>query len=298
MPKERYNYLSATANKLMPWVRHIAQRKGPISLTVFPTNRCNLNCEFCSNCNRDTSKELALEQIIDLCNQFKIKSVEISGGGDPCCYSQINDLIYHLQLRGILIGMITNGIALKTLTPLSLVYLRWLRLSVNGLIDHQIPIDWEYLFEYRKSIGISYILHDKSIPDYQTRLLDLQKKFPQIEYCKVCVDSRKVGSIDRIEKLTVDEWMYKVERAWVKPPTKCYQHVIKPVLTAEGFLMPCSAIELSKGCYEKSDSVSIEDCKNYTPYHCKSPYCPHQERNNFLNEILCSCYDDNDWEFV
>jgi len=291
---ENYNYLSATASKLLPWAGHIINRKGPITLTIFPTNKCNLNCEFCSNHKRDKSKELSLSQIDQVCRSFhSLQSIELSGGGDPCCYSNINDLI--MLLRHYNLGIITNGYNIHNISPIHITRLSWLRISVNGLIDHGKEIDWDYIFANRKHVGISYILHEKSPIDYQERL-NVLRMYSGIDYCKVCVDSRKIGQIDKITKMSEDGWMYKVERAWTQPPEVCYQHAIKPVLTAEGFLMPCSAIELSKGQYEKEDRVSIKDCQTYIPYHCKSPYCPHKERNTYLEQILN--YPDKYWFFV
>ena len=47
----------------------------PIHPQIYPTNRCNLNCSFCSCSDRDKSKELDLEVI----KKFILKYLNYSG---------------------------------------------------------------------------------------------------------------------------------------------------------------------------------------------------------------------------
>ena len=67
----------------------------PIELTLAPTDKCNLNCVFCSVKNREMD-ELDFEQLIKTLVDFKelgLKSVVLSGGGEPTLYPRINELI-------------------------------------------------------------------------------------------------------------------------------------------------------------------------------------------------------------
>jgi organic radical activating enzyme len=286
-----YNYLSATQEKLFPWYRHIQDKQGPITLTIFPTNKCNLKCQFCSNKNRDQTKELSLEYIKETLNQLpSIRTVELSGGGDPTCYPKINELIIYLT-KYYNVGLITNGVNIRAISEKSLARLSWLRISINSVIDYNHKIDWKYiidnslLYTLSNHIGISYILHNDSNSLYKEKLLELQKEQPFIAYCKICKDSRELSTKDNVIKLTNDGWMYLVERAWGIYDKPCYEHSIKPVLTAEGHLFSCSAVVLKEGHYSSSNSVTLDQIKEYQPIKCNMS-CPNIVRNCFIECIL------------
>jgi len=85
---------------------------------VCPTNKCNLNCEFCLFKDRDKSKEipfLRLVKTIEDAKSLGCRSLCISGGGEPFMYERINDLIRAAKKRGMAVYCITNGTMLQKL---------------------------------------------------------------------------------------------------------------------------------------------------------------------------------------
>jgi len=85
---------------------------------VCPTNKCNLNCEFCSFRDRDKSKEipfLRLVKAIEDAKSLGCRSLILSGGGEPFMYERINDLIRAAKERGMAVYCITNGTMLQKL---------------------------------------------------------------------------------------------------------------------------------------------------------------------------------------
>jgi len=83
-----------------------------VLLVVSPTNKCNLNCEYCCFDDRDKGLELDFEFLKESLQQFKklgIKSVELAGGGQPTLYKYINEFIdfVHDDLQ-LDLGMIFN----------------------------------------------------------------------------------------------------------------------------------------------------------------------------------------------
>lgn len=117
----------------------------PISLRIKPTNRCNTNCFYCSYKNiKEYSRrgfsinpndEIPLDvmiQLIDDINDMKIKSVILTGGGEPLIYSHISYLLEVLKEMNIDLGIITNGIKLSGENADLLTSAKWVRISLDS----------------------------------------------------------------------------------------------------------------------------------------------------------------------
>jgi len=110
-------------------------RKGiilPVHIQFMPTNKCNLNCPFCSCSMRD--KELAMDfedakRIIDICAGLGTKAVTITGGGEPLCYPYFDELVNYFISRNIQIGLVTNGLLLHKAKADTLQKMTWCRIS-------------------------------------------------------------------------------------------------------------------------------------------------------------------------
>lgn len=290
------NKLSATVDKLPIFTHHIQNRIGPITMTIFPTTRCNLDCEFCSNHeDRKHPNDLPIQTILETLELFpSIKTVEISGGGDPLCYPDINLLIFLLHKLGYKIGLITNGYWLHLLTSEIISYLAWIRISVNGYIDHNIPIDFKRI-ETANYVGITYINHDKSNLCYRENLYMIQRLFPFLKYCKVCNNSYNPDH--KTESIMNNDWLYEYDHSWdAAPHPACYCGSVKPVLATNGYLYPCAAMVLFDGQYHPEDAVNPADMLQYKPYVCQKPKCPFHDKNLFIGK--CLQQPDQFWDFV
>jgi MoaA/NifB/PqqE/SkfB family radical SAM enzyme len=89
------NTYTSTGSKLIyhPVVVNKLRWEGkatPISLQVGPTSRCNLNCVFCSNANRETHEDLEIGQLKRVIKELRfigLKTVEWTGGEILHCMS-------------------------------------------------------------------------------------------------------------------------------------------------------------------------------------------------------------------
>ena len=64
----------------------------PLHVQLIPTNRCNLNCSFCSCAGENRSEEMAWEQaeeVITLLQDQRTEGVTITGGGEPLLYPHL-----------------------------------------------------------------------------------------------------------------------------------------------------------------------------------------------------------------
>lgn len=170
-------------------MKNLRNGKGqPITTHIMLTDVCNHTCAFCSVQAR-AGDSLVFDDVIaylDILLEFDLKSVILSGGGNPILYKckktgkNFNDVVNAAYARGLDIGLITNGMKLYTsdarvkIRPNKIIYrkswttvkpetldkLAWIRISMSGL-DHEekevyVPdIDIE-----KTTLGFSYVAHD------------------------------------------------------------------------------------------------------------------------------------------
>ena len=84
---------------------------------------CNLRCKWCyaRSTNYLASDDMELEtakQIIDICNDLKIRHI-ILIGGEPTLYKYLFEVIDYCHLRNIGCGIVTNGLACKDISFVS-----------------------------------------------------------------------------------------------------------------------------------------------------------------------------------
>lgn len=143
----------------------------PVVAHVMLTDICQHTCAFCSVATRD-GDTLSLDQINTFLNQLVpigLKAIILSGGGNPILYPHFNEVVANIHSRGLQIGLITNGMPLKTygnrvswknVLPVTLDKITWIRISMSGL-DH--PEKTVYVPDVnptKTTLGFSYVYHD------------------------------------------------------------------------------------------------------------------------------------------
>jgi MoaA/NifB/PqqE/SkfB family radical SAM enzyme len=91
--------------------------RGPLHVELDLTDRCNVACYFCNQQDVRTSQQLPLERIASLLDELVaggLRSVRLSGGGDPLFHKQILTVLDELTARGVVIdNLTTNGALLN-----------------------------------------------------------------------------------------------------------------------------------------------------------------------------------------
>lgn len=118
---------------------------GKVTNCWLTVNRaCNLGCHWCYAKNADL-QDMNLNQakkVIDFLSSIDVKKITLIGG-EPTIYKDICEIIQESKFKGIKIGMVTNGIALKDAVFLSKLIdcgLSSIGLSLKGY-DRQSFID-------------------------------------------------------------------------------------------------------------------------------------------------------------
>lgn len=302
---DRLNIFTSTGSKLIhhPGVVSLLryERKGaPVSLQVAPTSRCNLNCVFCSNANRDKHEDLGLESIVDLVSNLRsLKTIEWTGGGDPTMYGQINEAIRLCSEGGLQQGMITNGVAFtENITRESMARLHWIRISMNCL-DYIHDVDLP--FDFHGALGFSYVINERTTQDVLMRLHEHVAKYHPsyvrvVPNCQASNEQQEENNT-KLSKL-VEEWGYPYfyQPKRFNLPFACYWGYFKPFVLHDGWAYPCSSVVLNttsdKSFHSMFRWVRMEDLpgvydKMIVPLPIKNcDHCVFSSQNNMVHDIL------------
>ncbi|WP_415912180.1 radical SAM/SPASM domain-containing protein [Neptuniibacter sp. QD37_11] len=115
------------------------QTHGPISVKLDLTNICNHSCPGCSdqsvieNNNEILNIELIDEVLTDLRIKLGVKSIQLTGGGEPTSYSDFEKVVKIAKNLDLQIGLITNGSLLHKINLEEVVpALQWIRISLDS----------------------------------------------------------------------------------------------------------------------------------------------------------------------
>jgi wyosine [tRNA(Phe)-imidazoG37] synthetase (radical SAM superfamily) len=130
-----------------------------ISTHISPESRCNLSCSYCSVKKRD-QYHIELNVIKDYVAKLMtrgLRSVIITGGGEPTLYPDFNELVQWLKYdKKLSVALITNGTNTDLVDDWNVF--SWIRVSINIFKDWEnrieLPID---KFNKDTIIGMSYI---------------------------------------------------------------------------------------------------------------------------------------------
>jgi MoaA/NifB/PqqE/SkfB family radical SAM enzyme len=112
----------------------LASAGHPILVHLIPVRRCNLACTYCNEFD-DFSQPVPIAELcrrVDHLAALGTRVLTLSGG-EPTLHPELDELITHIRLKGMIAGLITNG---YLLTPERIA-----RLNRAGLDHLQISID-------------------------------------------------------------------------------------------------------------------------------------------------------------
>ncbi|MHC4395653.1 MAG: radical SAM protein [Planctomycetota bacterium] len=268
----------------------------PISLQLAPTDKCNLNCDFCSVKKRD-GNELDFNKICSAVTELKIrglKTVELTGGGDPTMYENIENLIWFIHDLELEIGFITNGIRFSEISQCCLDTLTWIRISMNSL-DYIDDIDIPPISE-ATTLGFSYVVNDKMTEATVTKILKKMDKV-NVKYLRLVPNCLSEDTIKASEVMITElglldnpKVFYQTKRRQV--PHHCKIGYLKPFLNTDESFYHCSANPLIErkfhpnfrmGQMDEIDKIWSEPYTAFDTKVCQEGKCFFKEHNDFLD---------------
>ena len=321
----------------------------PQSLQLAPEDTCQLDCTWCSTKYREheyTVKPDEPHKVImgekkrvpnqisftDITNVIKdlmamgpLKTVELTGAGDPSMYKcqktgmGVSDLIDYLHDRwGLQVGMITNGMGLTRLVRQeSLDRLAWLRVSLasfdpqnfHGNNDGHANNTYANKFpnlpdKIQGKLGFSYVWGENSDLKVLERIADYAKNH-NVDFVRVvpdCLDAPKQSKYrDDVSKTIAffndrigrDVMFFQAKRYDVHPT--CRIGYAKPFLNADGYFYHCSAVPLYNQAFTPhwrmghlSEVSKIWDAENIGKFDtskCEFGKCFYAEQNELMDAI-------------
>jgi MoaA/NifB/PqqE/SkfB family radical SAM enzyme len=121
-------------------LRKLAAGKVPAPITVELdiTNRCNLNCGYCTNdtYRKESAVHLDFDTVKRVLADLKVlgtKAVTLTGGGEPTLHPNFLGIVKYARRIGLDVSLITNGVAFDTdLSEIAIPLLTWVRFSLDA----------------------------------------------------------------------------------------------------------------------------------------------------------------------
>jgi len=318
MKQEEIEYTSTGTKLLRNFDRVLeAKRTGkwyPITLQLAPTDVCNLDCIFCSVGKRkqDILKLEDIKQAVDDFVSLNLRCVEVTGGGDPTMYPQIDELLEYLYSKNLKVGMITNGLELKNQVNLELINkLSWLRISLSVLDEENLKSK-KYslsdldLDQIKAPLGLSYVWNETSNIKKLNKIIELKDQFGA-RFVRVVPNCLNVWEQEKYKKDILpiidshDKIFFQTKKYDVFD--KCYIGYLKPFLNADGYVHHCSAAPLYNLKFEANWRIChMKDIKNIWPSNlpvmdtknCQKGKCFYYDQNKLIDSVL-KPMDDEDF---
>ncbi|NCQ52066.1 radical SAM protein [archaeon] len=287
----------------------------PITVQLCPTNKCDLSCSYCSVSNRIKNSEIPFDTIKQGLNDFVklgAKSLEISGGGNPLLYPEINKIILYAHKLGLEIGIITNSTKPhKYLSQESIKIIKWIRVSLSAIDYHK---NYDLNKIPTKKLALSYIINDKTTYENIHDISLISKKY-DVKFVRLAADCTGDDSLfvkQKWNRFINSENNSKLFIKEINDNYHAYQHcyvgMIRPYWVPEGVFI-CSSHVLEALNY--NEKYKLCDVKNILDFYQKAnynvsigklPYCIDTEKcfhcyyynnNKILHTVVSDLPDKN-----
>lgn len=249
MNKESYTSASTFPAKLLHTKAVEYNKVIPIHPQIYITNKCNLNCSFCSCSDRQKTLEMKsyeVKDVIDVLADRGAKAITFSGGGEPLLHPKVNEIINYAGSKGIEAGLVSNGIALNKLEYHD--NLTWCRVSSS---DRRVPSYDSILKAVNKNPetdwAFSHVVTAR--PDIK-KIKDLVNfanlyNFTHIRLVSDLHDLDNVPEMQEIKKnlegIDDSKVIYQGRKDSTRGIEDCYISLLKPVISPEGIFPCCGA---------------------------------------------------------
>lgn len=273
----------------------------PITFHLAPTDKCNLNCEWCSVKNRGNN-ELDFEQctqVIDTYTKLGAKSMELTGGGDPLMYEMLPEVIEYAVSKNLAVGLITNGIAFNDWAPDFTAMLTWMRISLSGL-DFNLESVYMNIDpdDIQTFLGCSYVLTSNSTIEKMQEIKRVSEHL-RASYVRIVPNCYSENEIERARYYGpmlirgMDNFFLQIKN--YSTPKMCYWRYLKPFVNADGWVYQCSTCSLFEGRFSERwrvaridniESIYARSVRSFDTTDCS--LCFYSDQNQLVHALLTS----------
>lgn len=181
----------------------------PISVEMTLTNRCNLNCVYCSDndLRKRQGKKQALsyeviERLLSDLAKGGTKGIVLEGGGEPTLYSDFDKVVKYAKGKGLGIGLITNGTV--SLDAELIKEFEWIRVSLDASTSReymelkgvdcfeQVVNNISHYAKYCDTVGVGYVVTNKNISQIETLVMRIRESGASYIQFRPVVDSEEL----------------------------------------------------------------------------------------------------------
>lgn len=225
--------------KLLALVPSLRRRIYPHHLQLNLTNQCQLSCPYCSCAARERSQvqnTVKLARDIASLKARGLRSVTITGGGEPLLHPQFAEIIALLRGHGLKIGLVTNGIAITQWHPNVFRSLEWIRISYDAS-RNSLPSVWSDL----PDVAWSYVYTKGAEKTKELKELIARARRGEVTHLRIVSDIRSAQGIppdlfpDRPPNVIIQDRSTSHTRG----AKQCWISLLKPVLDTDGLVYPC-----------------------------------------------------------
>lgn len=268
----------------------------PVHIQLNPTNKCNLNCKFCSCKNRDKNLELSFERVEKLVENLVLlgcKAVTITGGGEPLLYTHINETVDLFHKNNIRIGLVTNGYNLRKLKNWKKV--TWCRISCGDYIKKPKYFDIINCLDININWAFSYVVSDNPDIDKICEYIKMANEynFTHIRIVSDLLDLEHVKDMSLLKEtirsrgIDDNKVIYQGRKDFDKGQRKCYISLLKPNISAEGEIYACCGVQYCES------TPSLDYSKNLSMGNIDDILEIYKKQKFFNGAICVKCYYKN-----
>lgn len=279
--------------------------KGLLSIELEFTRECNLRCLYCySSAGEPLANELNLDELKSVISQAKgigAKKIILLGGGEPLLYQGLADIIEYINSLGLQQALFTNGtlitedmawflfrnrvtVVVKNNSQKQEVQdmlagvkgaFRNIKKGIQLLMDAGYPND-------NHMLGIQTVICRQNMHELPSMWLWARERgiIPYFEILTYQGRARKTpnltvsvsevrGIFDQLEMIDRERF----DILWESRPTiaafACKRHLYSCLINSQGYVQPCSGIDISVGNIREeylvdilSKSSAISDLRN------------------------------------
>jgi organic radical activating enzyme len=228
----------------------------PIHVQTNLTNKCPLNCSFCSCANRDKTLEMSIYDAKMMAEKFVslgAKAFTNTGGGDPLAYPHLAEFLRFVHDLKAESALVTNGVLFKSMDLEALDTLTWCRISLSDnrlfqaseireAVQHNTDWSFSYVLSRNKPniVNIVNMLEFANTNNFtHVRIVDdiLDAHGPdRIEILREILDKAQIDTSRVI-------WQGRKE--YTRGHPRCLIGLLKPNVTPDGMIVPCCGIQYS-----------------------------------------------------
>lgn len=309
------SYVAASA---LPWKLIVQKDRAivggqivPLHLQLFPTNRCNSNCSWCSCKNRDKAAELPIDEIIQILYHFKqlgTQALSLSGGGEPTLHPDFDTIIRVAHdLLGMEVGLVTNGLlwTKHEIRQEIAQLLSWARLSINDTESGDYDSDRVRRFGIAMGttpFGISFTCGANVDLDTVRNISMRAQATSNCTHIRfvddiVNPDPTVMARVKAAAEDFTDKGIFQSRGGSEPGVNPCLVSGLRPVVDATGTVFPCCGVQYAGGGENQTLDMDSEYSMGnwrYFPRQLTSPYfdgsacqkCFYGDHNRTLATLL------------